>query len=191
MNINLDIASYNRHAWNREVEKGNLWTLPVEPAVIADARNGNWKIVLSPNKPVPQDWFPPLTGKKVLCLACGGGQQGPILAAAGAAVTVLDNSPKQLERDRFVAEREHLSLRTELGDMRDLSRFSSGYFDLVIVTGLAFIDDVKVVWNEASRVIIRSGILMAGCSNPIEYIFDLKAWNEGELVVRHKIPILI
>jgi len=30
------------------------------------------------------------------CLASGGGQQGPVLAAAGAHVTVFDNSPRQL-----------------------------------------------------------------------------------------------
>jgi len=182
------MVSYNRHAWDREVEKGSVWTLPVDSSVIANARKGDWTIVLTPTKPVPQEWFPPLEGKKVLCLACGGGQQGPILAAAGAEVTVLDNSPKQLERDRMVAQRENLSLRTELGDMRDLGRFSSEYFDVVIVTGTCFVDDITVVWKEASRILKRSGILMAGCGNPIEYIFDLNAWNNGQLVVRHQIP---
>ena len=184
----MDIASYNRRAWDKEVEKGNRWTLPVDHAVIAEARKGNWKIVLTPNKPVPHAWFPPLPGKRVLCLACGGGLQGPVLAAAGAEVTVLDNSPKQLERDTMVAEREHLSLRTELGDMRDLTRFAAEYFDLIAVTGTCFVDDVTAVWKEAYRVLKRPGILMAGCTNPIEYIFDLKAWNAGQLVVRHKIP---
>lgn len=183
-----EIGSYNRHAWDKEVEKGNVWTLPVDPSVIARAREGDWGIVLTPNKPVPQDWFPPLAGKKVLCLACGGGQQGPILAATGADVTVFDNSPKQLERDRMVAEREQLSLQTELGDMRDLSRYSGGNFDVVLVTGTCFVDDITLVWREISRILKQSGILIAGCSNPIEYIFDLKAWNAGQLVVRHKIP---
>jgi 2-polyprenyl-3-methyl-5-hydroxy-6-metoxy-1,4-benzoquinol methylase len=45
-------------------------------------------------------WFPPLKGADVLCLASGGGQQGPILAATGANVTVFDNSPRQLEQDQ-------------------------------------------------------------------------------------------
>jgi len=124
-------------------------------------------IVLTPNKPVPQDWFPPLAGKKVLCLACGGGQQGPILAATGADVTVFDNSPKQLERDRMVAEREQVSLQTELGDMRDLSRYSGGNFDVVLVTGTCFVDDITLMWREISRILKQSGILIAGCSNPI------------------------
>ena len=37
-----------------------------------------------------------MKGLKVLCLASGGGQQGPILAAIGADVTVFDNSQGQL-----------------------------------------------------------------------------------------------
>ena len=184
----IEIVDYNRHAWNREVEKGSVWTVPVNPSVIARARKGDWQIVLTPTKPVPQAWFPPLEKKKVLCLACGGGQQGPILAAAGAEVTVLDNSPKQLEQDRMVAQRENLSLRTELGDMRDLGRFSNEYYDVIIVTGTCFVDNITIVWKEISRILKRSGILMAGCNNPIEFIFDLRAWNTGQLVVRHKIP---
>jgi len=51
------------------------------------------------------------------------GQQGPILAAAGADATVFDNSPRQLQQDCQVAEREGLDLRTVEGDMRDLSCF--------------------------------------------------------------------
>ena len=67
----------------------------------------------------------------VLCLASGGGQQGPILAAAGANVTVFDNSPAQLRQDELVARREGLSIRTVQGDMRDLSAFADGSFDLI------------------------------------------------------------
>jgi 2-polyprenyl-3-methyl-5-hydroxy-6-metoxy-1,4-benzoquinol methylase len=68
----------------------------------------------------------------VLCLASGGGQQGPILAAAGARVTVFDNSPQQLAQDRFVARREGLTLETVEGDMRDLSVFADVSFDLIV-----------------------------------------------------------
>ena len=103
-----DVRTYNRDAWNREVEKGNQWTVPVSSETIVAARRGEWQIVLTPTIPVPQNWFPAnLKGCDVLCLASGGGQQSPILAAAGANVTVLDNSPGQLDRDRLVARRAH------------------------------------------------------------------------------------
>lgn len=48
-------------------------------------------------------------------MASGGGQQGPILAAAGATVTVFDNSPAQLAQDRLVADRDNLRLTTVAG----------------------------------------------------------------------------
>ena len=84
MKPKIDVTAFNKNAWNKEVEKGNEWTIPVSPEEIADARKGIFKILLTPTKPVPSTWFPPLKGCRVLCLASGGGQQGPLLAAAGA-----------------------------------------------------------------------------------------------------------
>ena len=89
----FDLRAYNRAAWDRAVKAKNPWTVPVSAEDIALAQQGEWSIVLTPTKPVPRMWFPSLNGLDVLCLASGGGQQGPILAAAGAKVTVLDNSP--------------------------------------------------------------------------------------------------
>jgi 2-polyprenyl-3-methyl-5-hydroxy-6-metoxy-1,4-benzoquinol methylase len=113
-----DILDYNRRAWDRQVERGNRWMVPVGPEEVARARRGDWRIVLTPTRPIPGDWFPPLKGLDVLCLASGGGQQSPILAAAGANVTVLDNSPEQLAQDRLVADRERLVIETVQGDMK-------------------------------------------------------------------------
>jgi 2-polyprenyl-3-methyl-5-hydroxy-6-metoxy-1,4-benzoquinol methylase len=56
-----------------------------------------------------------------LCLASGGGQQAPILAAAGASVTVFDASDAQLGSDRAVATRHGLDVTTVKGFMDDLS----------------------------------------------------------------------
>ena len=98
------VAAHNRSAWDREVDSGNEWTVPVGPEIIAAARAGTWSVVLIGYDPVPRDWFgDSLAGADVLCLASGGGQQAPVLAAAGATVTVLDNSPRQLAQDRMVA----------------------------------------------------------------------------------------
>src|SRR6202034_4651561 len=89
----FDPVAHNRAAWDREVESGNEWTQPVGPEVIARARAGDWSVVLIGYQPVPRNWFPAeLAGVEVLCLASGGGQQAPVLSAAGAAVTILDNS---------------------------------------------------------------------------------------------------
>ncbi|NUQ86595.1 MAG: class I SAM-dependent methyltransferase [Anaerolineales bacterium] len=186
----MDVRSYNREAWNREVEGGeNRWTQPVSHEIIEKAREGEFSILLTENIPVPHRWFPPLKGTNVLCLASGGGQQGPILAAVGANVTVFDNSPAQLKQDQLVAEREALSLKTVEGDAADLSMFADETLDLVFnPVSTAFMPDVRAVWKECHRVLRHGGVLMTGMMNPVHYIFDLYKADEGILEVAHSIP---
>ena len=190
MDENIDPVAHNRAAWDREVASDNEWTRPVAPDVIARARAGDWSVVLIGHEPVPRDWFPAdLAGAAVLCLASGGGQQGPVLAAAGAAVTVFDNSPAQLGRDREVAAREGLAIATVLGDMRDLSSLADASFDVVFnPVSNVFCPDLAPVWREAFRVLRPGGTLLTGFLNPDIFIFDLAALDAGEFVVRHRIP---
>ncbi len=187
----IDPVAHNRLAWDRQVELGNEWTVPVSAEVVERARTGDWSVVLVGYSPVPRDWFPdPLAGTDVLCLASGGGQQGPVLAAAGARVTVFDNSPAQLRRDEEVAARDRLELRTVLGDMRDLRAFADASFDLVFhpVSNL-FCPELAPVWRECFRVLRPGGRLLAGFVNPDVFIFDYEALEQrGELVVRHALP---
>ena len=187
----MDVPEYNREAWDRQVESGNPWTVPVGPEAIEAARRGEWEVLLTETKPVPRAWFPEMAGGDVLCLASGGGQQAPTFAAAGASVTVLDNSPRQLAQDRFVADREALEgLETLQGDMRDLSAFADESFDLVFhpVSNL-FVPEVGPVWNEAFRVLRSGGTLLAGFLKPVVYVFDLElADDTGEVRVRYELP---
>lgn len=185
----MDIRAYNKKAWDHEVEIGNPWTIPAGPEVIAAARRGKWSVLLTENKPVPREWLPPMQGLNLLALASGGGQQVPVFAAAGANVTVLDNSPRQLDRDREVAEREGLKITLVEGDMRDLSCFEDGSFDFIFhpVSNL-FIHEIRPVWREAFRVLRRGGSMVAGFMNPAVYIFDLAKADQGVLEVIHKLP---
>ena len=186
----MNIREYNRDAWDQEVKRGNKWTIPVSPEVIASARKGKWHIVLTPSKPVPGEWFPHVEGSEVLCLASGGGQQGPVLAAAGVKVTVLDNSPMQLKQDRLVAERESLTIRTVEGDMADLSMFGDESFKLIVhPVSNNFVPDVRAVWTEAFRVLQRGGVLLSGFMNPAIYLFDYElADSTGILKVKYSLP---
>ena len=186
----MDIRAHNRDAWNREVDGGqNRWSQPVGHEVIEKARQGEFNILLTENIPVPHRWFPPLKGADVLCLASGGGQQGPVLAALGASVTVFDNSPSQLKQDQLVAERETLPLKTVEGDAADLSVFADESFDLIFnPVSTVFMPDVRVVWRECARVLRHGGNLLAGVMNPVHYIFDLFKADEGILEVANSIP---
>jgi SAM-dependent methyltransferase len=186
----MDVRAHNRIAWNKKVEEQNLWTLPVSHQEVAAARQGRWQIFLTPTKALPAAWFPPLAGLEVLCLASGGGQQGPILAAAGANVTVLDNSPRQLTQDRLVAEREGLALATVEGDMADLSALADASFGLIVhPVSNVFVPDVRPVWCEAARVLRPGGVLLAGFTNPAIYLFDNDlADREGVLLVKYALP---
>ncbi len=185
----MDVKAYNKQAWDEQVNKNNAWTQPVSSALIEQAKAGNWQVVLTPHKAVPHNWFGKIKGKKVLCLASGGGQQGPILAAAGADVVVFDLSENQLKQDELVAKREQLNLKTVQGDMCDLSVFENESFDLVFhPCANGFIPDLTPLWQEASRVLKPGGRLLAGFLNPVAYIFDWFKAEQGEVCVRHKLP---
>lgn len=186
----MDIRSYNRRAWDQRVEEGDEWTIPVSKETIHSAQQGEWKIFLTRSRPVPPDWFPEIANADVLCLASGGGQQAPVLAAAGANVTLLDNSPAQLAQDRMVADRDGLTLTTFEGDMSDLSRFPDQTFDLIVnpVSNL-FISDLQPLWHECFRILRHAGVLMTGFMNPAFYIFDRELMDDqGILKVRHTLP---
>lgn len=184
-----DVLRHNALAWDKESDAGGEWSRPVDAEVIANARRGEWEVILTPNKPVPREWFGDLKGRDVLCLASAGGQQGPILSAAGANVTVLDQSAKQLECDRFVAERESLDMRLVRGDMADLSMFDDASFDIIFhPVSNCFSEEIRPVWRESFRVLRTPGVLMSGFLNPLFFMFDRELDEKGDLVVKHSLP---
>jgi len=183
------VLSINQMAWDGHAQQGDRWSTPVSSEEIIAAKQGQWEVCLIESKPVPREWFSDLKGLNLLALASGGGQQAPIFAAAGAIVTVLDNSEGQLQQDRLVAERDGLELEVVQGDMTNLSSFADESFGLVFnpVSNL-FIPDVRPVWREAFRVLKPGGVLLAGFVNPMMYIFDWQKEDEGVLEVANSLP---
>lgn len=177
----MDLFEHNRQAWNRQSLSGtSRWCEPVDEATIAAARRGDWQVILTPNRPVPATWFGEIAGARVLCLASGGGQQAPVLAAAGADVISFDAADEQLARDAEVAAREGLTLRTVRGDMADLGCFEDARFDLIFhPISNVFVPDVTAVWRECHRVLGDGGRLLAGFMNPDYYLFDHEALERG------------
>ena len=185
----MDVRKFNEEAWDRLVRSGNRWTQPVGPEEVARARRGDWKLILTPSKAVPKSWYPELSGANVLCLASGGGQQGPILSAAGAQVTVFDNSSAQLKQDQIVAERERLDLKAVQGDMKDLSIFADETFDFIFhPCSNGFVEHIAPVWREAFRVLKKGGTMVSGFSNPVIYLFDVELEKKGTLQLKYSMP---
>ncbi|MEL7498623.1 MAG: class I SAM-dependent methyltransferase [Planctomycetota bacterium] len=108
-----------------------------------------------------------IRGKRVLCLAAGGGRQGPIYASAGGIVTVVDISPAMLELDREVANQRKLKLQTVEGSMDNLSMFNEASFDIVIhPVSTCYVPDISQVYREVARVTIANGIYISQHKQP-------------------------
>lgn len=183
------VTRHNAATWDHAAATNGPWSSPVTSDEVERARLGDVRIQLTPARCVPPEWLLPLSGMEVLGLASGGGQQGPVLAAAGARVTVADISDGQLGLDRAVAEREQLPLATVRADAADLSMFGPACFDLIVhPIANAFIADIGAVWREAFRVLRPGGTLVSGFNNPAVYLFDWKDHERGVFTVRHRLP---
>ena len=188
----LNLVEHNREAWDKIAQSGCPWSVPVSDEDVARASNGEWSLTVAGPELVPRDWFGDIDGKRILCLASGGGQQVPILAATGAQVTSYDLSWEQLRRDQYVCSRNGLNIRIEQGDMSDLSRFADASFDLIFnPVSNPYVSDVHAVWRGCSRVLQQGGRLIAGSINPLNYLFEE---NDGDtetgLTVTYALPFV-
>lgn len=108
-----------------------------------------------------------IRGQRVLCLGSGGGRQGPLYAAAGGDVTVVDISAAQLEVDRQVATDHGLKLRTVEASIDDLSMFANAAFDLVIQpVSSCYVPDVWPMFCEVARVTQAGGLFISQHKTP-------------------------
>ena len=185
----IDILKANKQAWDNEVDKGRDSCIPVSVDKIAKARKGDILLTVTQTRIVPKDWLGDVRGKKILALAGGGGQQGPLLAAAGADVTVVDISSKQLDQDRKIMLSENLQMELVEGPMSDLSQFPANRFDMVIhPVSNCYTEDVNVVWKECFRVLKAGGSLISGFDNPVGQIMDWDLQEQGIFQLKYKLP---
>lgn len=188
MNRDFDPIAYNRNAWNGLVKSGDRWTIPFTEEQISKARTGTLELVLTPQKIVPTNWYPP-KGSRILALASGGGQQVPMLAAAGFDVVSFDNSVAQLEQDATTANRYGLKIECIQGDMNDLSVLEPGSFDAVFnPCSTGFVPDVANVYAQVSTILRKGGRFMTGFVKPVFYLFDIGLADKGEFKLKYKQP---
>lgn len=170
-----EIAGYNRARWRQLVKANALFTRPnlnldvnsAKKMIDFDGRLGD------------------VSGKDVLCLACGGGQQSVAFAMLGAQVTVFDLSEEQLERDREAAEHYGFDIEIVPGDMRDLSSFRKASFDIVHhAYSLNFVPDAISVFREVARVLRKGGIYHFHSANPFVTGVQQNDWNGEGYVIK-------
>lgn len=191
--MDINVLEYNRNAWNLQSEEGCRWSTPFSDEVIENAKTGDWSVILTPNKAVPDSWFPnarDLEGVSLLALACGGGQQVPVFAAAGAAVTSYDASDVQLQKDIVTCRKHNLDIDAVQGDMADMSGLESESFDLIFnPVSNVFAEKLEPIWKECHRVLKPGGTMLCGFMNPCFFLFDHEILEEtGKLLVKQKLP---
>ncbi len=171
------------------VENNADWTACATPEQIQQAREGHLNLRFF-QKDVPAEWLSGIKGKKVLCLAGAGGLQAPLLACAGAEVTVLDLSNKMLDKDREIAQREKLPMEIVKGNMCDLSMFADGCSDIIInPPSLMYVPELSVVFKECYRVLKQGGVFIMMAPSPINYVCDhIADENGGYYKAVHKMP---
>lgn len=184
---------FNRNRWNRVSQnQGNAYTIPISHEELEKAYTNPVKVFLTVGKSVPVEWFEKAQGNKILGLACGGGQQGPIFAAKGYDVTIMDYSKEQLNSERQVAEREGLTINTVQSDMTQAFPFEDESFDIIFCpVSNVYIENLENMWSEAHRVLKKRGILMVGYMNPWIYMFDADVvWDlpDEELILEYPLP---
>ena len=170
-----EIAQYNIERWKALNQANAVFTRPYLNLDAASARR----------KIDPHGRLGEMTGKAVLCLAGGGGQQSAAFALLGAAVTVVDLSEDQLQKDREVAAHYHVAVQTRQGDMRDLACLPAEGFDVVWQPySLNFVPDARQVFREVARVLRREGLYYFSCANPFVSGLTERDWNGQGYLLR-------
>lgn len=172
--LDLSYQDINARTIDGWVADGWEWGKPIDHDTYARACAGDWQIMLTPTVPVPSAWWPELKNAEVLGLAAGGGQQMPVLTAAGARCTVLDYSHAQLESERMVAEREGYDINIVRADMTRPLPFCDAQFDAVVnPVSLCYVRETDPIWCEVARVLKPGGVLLTGLDTGFNYVVDM------------------
>ena len=167
----MGMKEHNQRAWDRMAVSGHRFSQPASDAEFAD-----------PLKTIdPLGWYgESLRAWDVLCLAAGGGRQGPLYAAAGANVTVVDISLEQLAIDRTVAAERGIELKTVQTSMDELSMFDDSQFDLVIQpVSTCYLPCLSKMIREIGRVVRAGGLYVSQHKSPLNLQASLQPGPRG------------
>ncbi len=175
----------NAAAWDRLAAAGQPLARPAVDAAFADPRG--W---LGTAGPPGRCWLPEsLQGLEVLCLAAGGGKHGPLYAAAGARVTVVDLSAAMLELDRRVARERRIDLELVQASMDNLTMLASGRYDLVIQpVSSCYLPRLERLFAEVARVTKPDGRYISQHKSAASLQASLEPNGAGRYELLHPLP---
>jgi len=171
----LEIQRHNQRVWDERARQGQAYTEPLTDEELSDPLR----------RKAALHWLGgDVRGRRVLCLAAGGGRHGVLYALAGACVTVVDISPEMLRIDRDVAAARGVSVQTVQASMDHMPMFAAGHFDFVVQpVSTCYVPDLGRVYAEVARVLAGGGVYMSQHKTPASLQADARPSSRGyELV---------
>jgi SAM-dependent methyltransferase len=174
------IRLQNQRAWDQRAESRDTFARSLLPSALGSASLVAEQLRLLDAR----NWYASsVKGQSVLCLGAGGGRHGPILAAAGAKVTVVDLSPGMLHLDEQLAHALGLTLTTLRASIDELAALPGHAFDLVVQpVSTCYVPDIVRVYTEVSRVLRPNGLYVSQHKTPTNLQASTQWANSGYLV---------
>ncbi len=165
------VHDHNRLVWDQMALMGARFTRPAPEDDLTSS-----KIVQQGGSA----WLGKIAGKRLLCLAAGGGRQSAVYARAGAIVTVVDISPKMLELDKAIAAEMNLPITAFETSMDDLSILAPESFDIVIQpVSTCYVPEIRPVYGQVARVLKPQGIYISQHKQPVSLQADTRPSDGG------------
>lgn len=157
-NPSPEIQHHNQRVWDERARQGRAYTEPLTDEELTDPLRRKASL----------HWLGgDVRGRRVLCLAAGGGRHGVLYALAGAQVTVVDISPEMLRIDRDVAAARGVSVQTVQASMDQMPMFAAGHFDFVVQpVSTCYVPDLCRVYAEVARVLAGGGVYISQHKTP-------------------------
>lgn len=135
-----------------------------------------------------------LSGLRVIEIGAGVGTAAALFAEAGAEVTVLDYSPKALERSKAFFANNGLAAKLVAADALDLPDDLRGAFDICLSLGLAehFTGEQRVAMIRSHLEVLKPGghafISVPNRANPPYRLYKFTAERTGHWKVGEEYP---